>query len=106
LASRINNHISRPPMVAFTLNGRPAEAPEGETLMAALMMEGNRDWATDRDGASRAPFCNMGVCFDCLVMVAPDDAAHPARKVRACLTPVRAGMVVTTPQTSGKGPVA
>ncbi len=40
------------------------------------------------DGAPRGIFCGMGVCFDCLVTV------DGRREVRACITPVRAGMRV------------
>ncbi len=49
----------------------------------------------DSFGRLRTPFCNMGVCFDCMVEV--EDA--PSR-VRACLTPVRAGMRVVVPESN------
>ena len=37
----------------------------------------------------RGPYCNMGVCFECVIEV---DGAL----VQACMTPVRAGMHVAT----------
>jgi hypothetical protein len=50
----------------------------------------------DSFGRLRTPFCNMGVCFDCLVEV--QDVPNGSSRVRACLTPVRAGMRVVVPE--------
>jgi predicted molibdopterin-dependent oxidoreductase YjgC len=75
--------IARPGEVAFTHEGRRIVAPQGESLAAALIAAGIRDY-----GAGRAAVCMMGVCQQCLVRV---DGAL----AQACLTPVRAGMVVT-----------
>jgi sarcosine oxidase subunit alpha len=38
----------------------------------------------------RAPYCLMGVCFDCLVTI------DGVGSRQACLVPVRAGMAVET----------
>ena len=38
-------------------------------------------------GASRGVFCNMGICYVCLVRI-------DGRDVRACMTAVRDGLVV------------
>lgn len=40
------------------------------------------------DNSPRAPFCLMGVCFECLVDIAD------RQSVQACLTPVKEGMRV------------
>lgn len=37
----------------------------------------------------RAPFCMMGVCFDCLAVV------DGMQSVQTCQTPVREGMTIT-----------
>ena len=41
-------------------------------------------------GAPRAPYCMMGVCFDCLVVV--DGVGNR----QGCLVPLREGMAVET----------
>ena len=73
----------------FSFDGRSVEALEGETIAAALLAVGqNALRTTERLGEPRGVFCNMGVCFDCLVEV--DGHAN----LRACQTVVRAGMQV------------
>lgn len=73
----------------FTFDGRPMAAQPGDTVAAALLA-GNvgafRE--TPAGGKPRAPYCMMGVCFDCLVEI--DGVGNR----QACLTPVRDGMVV------------
>jgi NADH dehydrogenase/NADH:ubiquinone oxidoreductase subunit G len=41
-------------------------------------------------GAPRAPYCLMGVCFECLVTV------DGVGSRQGCLVPVREGMVIET----------
>jgi predicted molibdopterin-dependent oxidoreductase YjgC len=75
--------------VDIVVDGRPVEAYAGESVAAALLAAGIRTFrTTDRREASRSYYCGMGVCHDCLVTV--DDVPY----VRACQTPVRAGMRV------------
>lgn len=75
----------------FTFDGRTIEAAPGETISVALHAAGLQALrTTKRLGEPRGIFCNMGVCFECLVEV-----DHQAN-VRACQTPVRAGMQVRT----------
>lgn len=78
--------IARPPEVAFLHAGRKLSAPTGESLAAALLAAGVRRLG-EGPGAPRAAFCMMGSCQQCLVRV-------DGRLAQACLTPVRAGMVV------------
>ncbi|HET6213076.1 MAG TPA: (2Fe-2S)-binding protein [Micromonosporaceae bacterium] len=76
---------------AFRFDGREVPAQPGQTVAAALWAAGVRSWRTTRDrGAPRGLFCGIGICFDCLVTI--DGAPNQ----RACLVPVRAGMVVVT----------
>jgi D-hydroxyproline dehydrogenase subunit gamma len=73
----------------FEFEGRMIEAAPGESLAAALLAAGISSLReTPVSGAPRAPYCMMGVCFDCLVEV----DGVPNRQ--ACLMQVGDGMVV------------
>lgn len=79
--------------LSFNLDGKPMEARAGDSVAAALLANGvNSCRTTPVSGAPRAPFCMMGVCFDCLMMI--DGIGNR----QACQVPVRAGMVVATQQ--------
>jgi predicted molibdopterin-dependent oxidoreductase YjgC len=81
--------IARPAPVAFTFDGEPMMAPEGEALAVALLASGIRRLGEGLDpGRPRVALCLMGVCQQCLVRV-------EGRLVQSCITPVRAGLVVT-----------
>jgi predicted molibdopterin-dependent oxidoreductase YjgC len=77
--------------VSIQMDGRTIAAREGEPLVIALLAAGIRTLRTMPDsGARRGYFCGIGRCTDCLVIVDGE------LNVRACVTPVRAGMVVET----------
>jgi predicted molibdopterin-dependent oxidoreductase YjgC len=77
--------------VGVTVDGEPVQAYPGETVATVLLAMGRQTFRhTDHLHAPRGLFCGMGVCFDCLVTI--DGQAN----VRACMTPVQAGMVVET----------
>jgi predicted molibdopterin-dependent oxidoreductase YjgC len=79
------------PVVRFQFDWQEIEARPGETIAVALLAAGVRALrTTDRGSEPRGIFCNMGVCFDCLVEV----DGYP--NVRACQTIVREGMQVRT----------
>lgn len=60
---------------------------EGISVAAALLTQGARDFRSSIVGnVSRAPYCMMGVCFECLVEI----DGVPARQ--SCMVPVRDGM--------------
>lgn len=80
---------NRGPRVQFTFEGTQITTFEGETIAAALLTADVKAFSVTLAGAARIPFCNMGTCFDCAVIV----DGQPL--VRACLTDVREGMVVT-----------
>ena len=75
-------------LVEFTFEGQPVAAYAGDSIAMAL-------WAADaaavrnssRDGEPRGVLCNMGICYECLVVV-------DGENVRSCTTLVRAGMDV------------
>lgn len=77
--------------LTFTFDGETLQAAEGETVAVALLATGrNFLRTTSRLAEPRGVFCNMGVCFDCLIEV--DGRGNQ----RACQTIVRAGMQVRT----------
>ena len=76
---------------AFTIDGQSAQAFANDTVAAALLVAGTGHCRTTPvSGAKRAPYCMMGVCFECLVTI--DGVGNR----QACLIPVRAGMRVET----------
>lgn len=75
--------------VSLQFEGAPLRAPAGSTVAAALLAAGVRSFRdTPVTGAPRAPYCMMGVCFDCLVEI----DGTPNRQ--SCLVAVRDGMQV------------
>jgi len=85
--------------VRFTVDGRPAEADAGASLLAALWNDGVRAVRTSVTGGPRGPLCGMGTCFECSVTV--DGEPH----VRSCLTPLREGMDVQLRASGGVGEI-
>lgn len=81
----------------FTVDGRPAEAEAGTSLLAALWNAGRRAVRTSVSGEARGPLCGMGTCFECRVTV--DGEPHR----RACLEVVREGVRVDTGEYRGEG---
>ncbi|HRK19426.1 MAG TPA: (2Fe-2S)-binding protein [Hyphomicrobiaceae bacterium] len=77
--------------VTITVDGSALKARAGDTVAAALLAHGvSHVRTTPVSGAPRAPYCLMGVCFDCLVTI--DGVGNR----QACLEPVRDGMRVET----------
>jgi len=89
-ATRIEHGVTRPAPVAIQVDGDRVDAYPGESLATALLAAGVRAFRRTRSRAPRGPVCNMGVCFECMVVVDGEPG------VRACVTPVRAGMSVET----------
>ncbi|MBI3196080.1 MAG: (2Fe-2S)-binding protein [Rhodospirillales bacterium] len=77
--------------VTITVDGRQIAARAGDTVAAALIAAGIAHCRTTPvSGAPRAPYCLMGVCFECLVTV------DGIGSRQGCLVPVREGMAVET----------
>jgi D-hydroxyproline dehydrogenase subunit gamma len=75
--------------VAITIDGVATEAPEGETLAAAMLQSGRLVLRTSAvTGTPRGAYCMMGICFECLVTI--DEQPNQ----QACMTLVRPGMHV------------
>jgi len=78
------------PLLSFTVDGRPMQARQGESVLAAILCHGDHLRRHEVGGEPRAGFCLMGACQDCWVWLGPDERG------RACTTPVAAGMQVST----------
>jgi aerobic-type carbon monoxide dehydrogenase small subunit (CoxS/CutS family) len=79
-------------VIELIVDGRPLRAPAGQSIGAALLEAGRRGLRESPGGSPRGLYCGIGVCQECRVVV--DGVV-----VCACLTPVTAGMRVTTGQT-------
>jgi D-hydroxyproline dehydrogenase subunit gamma len=98
---RLAGAISRGRAVELVVDGAAVTAFEGESVAAALLAAGRRGLrVSPRRGESRGMYCGIGLCFECVMVVDGQSG------VRTCLTPVRDGMVVSTPQGSGGRPAA
>lgn len=76
--------------VKFRVDGRPAQALAGDTLLVALLTNGARLRDSEFGDGPRAGFCLMGACQDCWVWT------ESGGRLRACSTPVQAGMAICT----------
>jgi aerobic-type carbon monoxide dehydrogenase small subunit (CoxS/CutS family) len=79
-------------VIELTVDGRPLEAPAGQSLAAVLLKAGQETLRTSPSGAPRGLYCGIGICQECRVVV-------DGTVVRSCITPVTAGMRVTTGHT-------
>ena len=78
-------------LVSVSVDGKEIQAVEGEPIAAALLAQGIRVFRkTPRFGEPRGLFCGIGRCTDCIMTV------DGVPNVRTCVTPVRAGMVITS----------
>ena len=78
-----------PRSLRLMLDGVPVLARPGESVAAALLAHsGGATRQTPVTGAGRAPYCMMGVCFDCLVTI------DGLPNVQACMVSAREGMVI------------
>jgi predicted molibdopterin-dependent oxidoreductase YjgC len=75
--------------ISLEIDGIRVSAEEGESIAAVLLRQPEVWCRLDTvTGGRRAPYCMMGVCFECLAEV--DGVAS----VQTCLTPVRDGMSI------------
>ena len=84
-------------IVEVFLNGQRVQVLQGTSVAAMALTEGLRfTRTTPISDSKRAPFCMMGVCYECLMII--DGKANQ----RACATIVKQGMKIETQQ--GVGP--
>ena len=75
--------------VAFTIDGKPHEAPDGVTIAEAMLLAGLDHTRLSPVGKQpRAPYCMMGICFECLVTI--DGVAGR----QGCMVRLREGMAI------------
>ena len=77
--------------ISLKVDGKDIRARAGDTVASAMLAAGVDHFRTTPVTESpRAPYCLMGVCFDCLVTI------DGVGSRQACLVPVREGMAVET----------
>ena len=77
--------------VTVTIDGHAHPARRGDTVAATLLAAGlDACRTTPVNGVPRGPWCMMGVCFDCLVVI----DGQPNRQ--GCMIAVADGMRIET----------
>jgi hypothetical protein len=76
--------------VPFTLDGQPASALVGDTVLTAVLTQTTQLRRNEFSGAPRAGFCMMGACQDCWI------ATEQGERLRACSTFIAPGMALVT----------
>lgn len=74
--------------VRFLFDDTPIVARPGQSVAAALMAAGERCLRIDEAGNPKGVLCGIGVCWECRCSI--DGVSN----TRACMTPVKSGMVV------------
>lgn len=77
-------------MIHLRINSQPVEVAEGTTVAAAVLNHSTAITRTSITGQPRGPFCGMGICFECRLII--DGQLH----VRSCQLVCRPGMEVET----------
>ncbi len=76
-------------VVHISIDGEAALARAGDSVAAAVLAHASgATRTTPVSGAPRAPYCMMGVCFECLMQI--DGVANR----QACMVRVTEGMTV------------
>jgi predicted molibdopterin-dependent oxidoreductase YjgC len=74
-------------LLTVKVEGRTVQVPAGASAAAAALAAGLRSIRTSpADGSERAPYCMMGVCFECLAEI----DGVPNRQ--SCMVETRQGM--------------
>ncbi|MBG7023044.1 (2Fe-2S)-binding protein [Pseudomonas aeruginosa] len=76
-------------MIELLIDQRPLRVAEGTSVAAALALGGDGGRRRSVNGGRRAPFCGMGACQECRVLI-------DGRRRLACQTLCQAGMRVET----------
>ena len=83
--------------VTVFIEGVECEVPAGETVAAAVIVSGiGHTRTTAISDSQRAPFCLMGVCYECLMII----DGKPNR--RACKETVNDGMTIERQSGTGE----
>jgi predicted molibdopterin-dependent oxidoreductase YjgC len=83
-------------LVSIFINGKPFKVPNGETVAAAVLASGIKQTRTTPiSNTPRAPFCLMGVCYECLMVI------NGQPNQRACREYVTEGMHIESQHGAG-----
>lgn len=76
--------------VTIVVDNCPVKVPEGISVAAAVLGHHHpgKTYTHPVDGSPRAPYCLMGVCFECMMEINGEE------NVQSCLVTVEEGMVV------------
>ena len=87
-------------LVSISINGKTTEVPAGETVAAAILASSNLHVTrtTTISNSPRAPFCLMGVCYECLMVI------NGQPNQRSCKVLVKQGMIIESQQGPGSLP--
>lgn len=72
--------------VGFVLDGKTLTGLEGDTVLTAILLSRRALRDAEFGPEARAGFCLMGACQDCWIW------QEDGPRIRACSTPLRAGM--------------
>ena len=79
--------------VSIIFEGKKLDVEKGLTVASALLVSGNTGFRSSVvSGQPRAPYCMMGVCFECL------NEIDGIPNQRACMIPVREAMKIQKQQ--------
>jgi aerobic-type carbon monoxide dehydrogenase small subunit (CoxS/CutS family) len=76
--------------VPFTLDGAPASALAGDTVLTAVLTQCAQLRRNEFSNLPRAGFCMMGACQDCWI------STDEGERLRACSTFIAPGMALVT----------
>lgn len=96
MASRLDKNVERTERVTLSIDGHIVSAYAGETIASIVFTENINIFYRTRSNRPRAPFCNMGTCFECQVKVKRKNTDASATWLRACSTPAEEGMIIVT----------
>lgn len=89
MLTRLHESSPATELATITLEGEQLQVPAGESVLASVMAAGvGHNRTSPISGAKRAGYCQMGVCFECLMEI--DGIPNQ----QACAIPVCDGMVV------------
>lgn len=84
-------------LVTVSIEGQSIKVPGGESVAAAVLASGMGYTRTSLvSGTPRAPFCLMGVCYECLMVI------NGQPNQRACRARVEEGMSIERQHGPGK----
>ena len=76
--------------LSFTIDGKKHSAPDGVTVAEAMLLAGLDHTRLSPVGRQpRAPYCMMGVCFECLVTI------DGVTGRQGCMVRLKDGMQIT-----------